>query len=135
MLNTITLQGRFTETPVLKTTNNGAAVTAFTLAVPRDYKTKDGQEITDFITCVAWRQTAEFICKYFDKGSAATVNGSLESRKFEDSNGNKRTAYEVKVEKIYFAGGKKSDNGQQATQQAAPAQDFEEIADDSDLPF
>ena len=134
MLNTITLQGRFTETPVLKTTNNGAAVTAFTLAVPRDYKTKDGQEITDFFTCVAWRQTAEFICKYFDKGSAATVNGSLETRKYEDKDGNKRTAYEVKVEKIYFAGGKKSDNAQ-ATPQAAPAQDFEEIDDESDLPF
>lgn len=135
MLNTITLQGRFTETPVLKTTNNGAAVTAFTLAVPRDYKTKDGQEITDFITCAAWRQTAEFICKYFDKGSAATVNGSLETRKYEDKDGNKRTAYEVKVEKIYFAGGKKSDNAQ-ATPQAAPAQDFEEIdVNDEDLPF
>lgn len=131
MLNTITLQGRFTETPVLKTTNSGAAVTAFTLAVSRDYKTKDGQETTDFITCVAWRQTAEFICKYFEKGSGAVIGGSLETRKFEDKDGNKRTAYEVKVEKIYFAGGKKSDNGQQA----APAQDFEEIDDDDLLPF
>ena len=134
MLNTITLQGRFTETPVLKTTNNGAAVTAFTLAVPRDYKTKDGKEITDFIDFVAWEKKAEFITRNFAKGEMITIIGSLETRKYEDSNGNKRTAYEVKVEKVYFAGGKKSDNVQQATQQAAPAQDFEEIDDDS-LPF
>ena len=105
MLNTITLQGRFTETPVLKTTNNGAAVTAFTLAVPRDYKTKDGQEITDFITCVAWEKKAEFITRNFARGEMTTISGSLETRKYEDSNGNKRTAYEVKVEKVYFAGG------------------------------
>jgi single-strand DNA-binding protein len=134
MLNTITLQGRFTETPVLKTTNNGAAVTAFTLAVPRDYKTKDGKEITDFIDFVAWEKKAEFITRNFARGEMTTISGSLETRKYEDKDGNKRTAYEVKVEKVYFAGGKKSDNGQ-ATPQAAPAQDFEEIDDDSDLPF
>ena len=135
MLNDIKVMGRFTETPVIKTTPNGTAVTAFTLAVPRDYKTKDGKEITDFITCVAWRQTAEFITRNFEKGKAAIVCGSLETRGYKDKNDNKRTAYEIKVEKVYFAGGKKSDNGQ-ATPQASPAQDFEEIdVNEEDLPF
>ena len=75
MLNTITIQGRFTETPVLKTTTNGLFVTAFSLAVPRDYKDKNGQEITDFLTCVAWKETADHICKYFQKESPYSKSG------------------------------------------------------------
>jgi single-strand DNA-binding protein len=124
--------GRFTDDPELRYTTTRTAVATFTLAVPRDYKTKDGQEITDFLTCVAWRQTAEFISKHFKKGSTALVSGSLETRGYKDKDGNKRTAYEIKVERVYFAGSKKSDNGQQA----APAQDFEEIdINEEDLPF
>jgi single-strand DNA-binding protein len=134
MLNNIILNGRLTETPELKSTAQGTPVASFTVAVPRDYK-KDGKEITDFIPCVAWRQTAEFVTRYFSKGSLIIVNGALESRKYEDSNGNKRTAYEVKADKVYFGGSKNEQAGattQQPTISAAP--DFEEINDD-DLPF
>lgn len=110
MLNTAILQGRFTSTPELKTTANGTPVTSFTLAIPRDYKGKDGQEVTDFIDCVAWRQTAEFAAKYFEKGSAAIVKGSIEVRSYEDKNGNKRKATEIKVDNLYFCETKKRDS-------------------------
>ena len=134
MLNTITIQGRFTETPVLKTTTNGLFVTAFSLAVPRDYKDKNGQEITDFLTCVAWKETADHICKYFQKGSQAIVRGALETRKYKDKNGNNRIAFEIKVERIYFAGSKQVEG----TQTPAPSSqaEFEEIdVNEDDLPF
>lgn len=136
MLNTITLLGRLTDSPELKQTQSGTFVTSFNLAVPRDFKTKDGQEITDFIPCVAWRKTAEFISKYFQKGSPAVVNGKLETRKYEDKDGNKRVAFEVNIENIYFAGGKNSDKGQETPQPAfTTARDFEEIGGEDDLPF
>lgn len=134
MLNTITIQGRFTETPVLKTTTNGLFVTAFGFAVPRDYKDKNGQEITDFFTCVAWKDKADFISKYFEKGAQAIISGSLETRKYKDKNDIMRTAFEIKVDRIYFARSKQAEG----TQTPAPSaqEEFEEIdVNEDDLPF
>lgn len=135
MLNTITIQGRFTETPVLKTTTNGLFVTAFTLAVPRDYKDKNGREITDFLNFVAWKETADFICKYFEKGAEVIIRGALETRKYKDKNDNNRIAFEIKVERAWFAGSKKEKEAAEPTTAAPSLQDFEEITDEDDLPF
>lgn len=141
MLNTVILHGRLTAKPELKTTGNGTSVTSFTLAVPRDYKGKNGEETTDFIDCVAWRQTAEFAAKYFEKGSAAIVKGSVEVRNYEDKNGNKRKAVEVKVDNLYFGETRKrSGDGAADTAGEIPnaAPDFREIPDidpEDDLPF
>ena len=107
MLNQLSIMGRFTAPPELKYTSNNTAVLSFTLAVDRDYSGKDKEKQTDFIECVAWRHTAEFISKYFTKGSRAGVTGKLYSRKWTDKDGNKRTAWEAQVDNIYFADSKK----------------------------
>ena len=107
MLNRICIMGRFTADPELKQTSGGN-VTNFSLAVERDFKTKDGEKITDFIPCVAWNGTAEFISKFFQKGSMAVVSGYLQSSRYE-KDGEKRTAWSVHVDKVYFADSKKKD--------------------------
>lgn len=135
MLNEITLHGRFVETPALKTTKSGSFVTTFSFAVPRDYKDKNGKEITDFLNCVAWTDKADFICKHFEKGEQAIIKGSLETRKYKDKNDVTRTAYEIKVDRIYFVGSKQNEGGQAAPQNLPSPQDFEEITDEDDLPF
>lgn len=112
MLNKIVLMGRLTADPELKRTNGGTSVTSFTLAVDRDFKSQSGEKQTDFVNCVAWRGTAEFISKHFHKGSMAVVAGSLQSHQYE-KNGDKRTAWEVLVESMYFADSKKSESSQQ----------------------
>ena len=130
MLNHITLAGRLTADPELRRTQNGIAVASFNLAVDQDYKAQNGDRGVDFIPIVAWRGTAEFAEKYFEKGQMAIVSGRLTSRRYEDKNGNKRTAYEVVASNIYFAGSK----GKSETDSAP--QSFEDLADDdSDLPF
>lgn len=130
MLNHITLMGRLTRDPELRRTGNGIAVASFTLAVDRDYKGQNGEKECDFIDIVAWRNTAEFAEKYFEKGQMAIVSGRLTSRRYEDKNGNKRTAYEVVASNIYFAGSKAKNETDSAPQR------FEDLADDdSDLPF
>lgn len=108
MLNRIVLMGRFTADPELKyTTNTQTPVTSFVLAVDRDYSVKgDNEKKTDFIACSAWRGSAEFICKYFRRGSLCAVVGRLESRQWQDKDGNNRTTWDVQVESIYFAGPK-----------------------------
>lgn len=108
MLNRICIMGRFTADPELKQTAGGVPVTTFSLAVERDFKTKDGEKITDFIPCVAWNGTAEFISKFFQKGSMAVVSGGLQSNRYE-KDGEKRTAWNVRTEYIYFADSKKKD--------------------------
>lgn len=108
MLNKALLQGRFTADPELRHTASNIPVTTFTLAVNRSYQ-KDGKQETDFINCVAWRSTAEFVCKYFKKGMLAVVDGSIQTRSYTDKDGNKRTAFEVVVDNIYFADSKKED--------------------------
>lgn len=130
MLNHITLAGRLTSDPELRRTQSGIAVASFNLAVDQDYKNQNGDRGVDFIPIVAWRNTAEFAEKYFEKGQMAIVSGRLTSRHYEDKNGNKRTAYEVVANSIYFAGSK-----QKSESDAAP-QTFSDLPDDdSDLPF
>ena len=103
MLNHIVIMGRLTRDPELRTTQSGVSVTSFTVAVDRDFGGRDGGEKqTDFIDCVAWRQTGEFISKYFTKGRMAVVSGRLQSRKWETKEGDKRTSWEVVVDNAYF---------------------------------
>ena len=116
MLNHITIMGRLTRDPELRYTQSQAPVASFTLAVDRDFSGRDGGEKqTDFIDCVAWRQTAEFVNKYFSKGSMAVVAGRLQIRDWNDRDGNKRRSAEVVVENIYFGESKRREEG------AAPA--------------
>ena len=109
MLNEIILQGRLTSDPELKTTPNGKSVTSFSLAVERDFSTGD-EKITDFINIVVWEKTADFVCKYFSKGRQMIVRGSLQSRKYQTQNGENRVAYEVRADKVWFAGDKAETN-------------------------
>ena len=108
MLNTITIMGRLTRDPELRRTGSGTAVASFTLAVDRDFSGKDGGEKEcDFIDCVAWRHTGEFVSKYFTKGRMAVVNGRLQIRPWTDKDGNKRRSAEVIAESVYFGDSKK----------------------------
>lgn len=130
MVNNINLMGRITRDPELRSTNAGTSVVDFVLAVDRDYTTKDGSERqTDFIECVAWKSTAEFIAKHFPKGSLISVVGRLQVRNWTDKDGNKRRKYEVEVEKAYFAGRNKPSN------EASPESRFEEADNTGELPF
>lgn len=113
MLNHITIMGRLTRDPELRFTQSQTPVASFTLAVDRDFAGRDGGEKqTDFIDCVAWRQSAEFVNKYFAKGSMAVVAGHLQMRDWTDRDGNKRRNAEVMVENIYFGEAKKNDSNQ-----------------------
>jgi single-strand DNA-binding protein len=112
MLNHITIMGRLTRDPELRRTGSGVAVANFTVAVDRDFSSKDGGEKeTDFIDCVAWRQTGEFVSKYFTKGSMAIVSGRLQIRNYTDKDNNKRRNAEVVADSVYFGDSKKSDQG------------------------
>lgn len=137
MLNICVCTGRLTADPELKATENQTSVVSFSLAVQRNYKNKDNDQYpTDFINCVAWRSTAEFIAGYFRKGSMMTVQGSLESRKFTDKDGHNRTIYEVKVDHAYFGdSGKKPENESKETKQPAEFEPDFGSDDDGDLPF
>lgn len=118
MLNHWVGMGRLTADPTLRTTKSGTAMATFTLAIDRDF---DKEKKTDFVSCVAWRNTAEFICRYFHKGQLMAVAGSLQSRDWEDRDGNKRTAWEIGVSSAYFAEKK--------------AETFTAVDDDEDVPF
>ena len=106
MLNHITIAGRLTVDPELRRTQNGIAVVSFTLAVDRDFKAQNGGRETDFISVVAWRNTAEFVDQYFGKGRMAIVSGRLQVRSYTDKEGGKRTVYEVVADSVYFGGDK-----------------------------
>lgn len=121
MLNHITLMGRLTKDPELRYTQTNTPVASFTIAVDRDF----GEKQTDFISIVAWKKTAEFVDKYFHKGSMIALSGRLQIRSYEDKDGNKRTAAEVVAYSVYFGETKK---------QSVDVQ-FEEIDDDDDIPF
>ena len=112
MLNHITIMGRLTRDPELRRTGSGVAVASFTLAVDRDFgKNDNGERETDFIDCVAWRQTGEFVSKYFTKGRMAVVSGRLQIRSWTDKDGNKRRTAEVVADNVYFGDSKRdSDN-------------------------
>ena len=112
MLNHITLMGRLVRDPELRRTGSGVAVASFRIAVDRDFQSKEGGERkADFIDCVAWRQTGEFISKYFTKGRMIVVDGRLEMRDWTDKDGNKRTVAEVVVANAYFGDSKRDDQG------------------------
>ena len=112
MLNHITIMGRLTRDTELRRTGSGIAVARFTLAVDRDFSAKDGGEReTDFIDCVAWRQTGEFVSKYFTKGRMAVVSGRLQIRNWNDKDGNKRRSAEVVADNVYFGDSKRDDQG------------------------
>ena len=133
MLNRIIVMGRLTADPELRRTGTGIAVTSFTVAVDRDYSGKDGGEKeTDFIDCVAWRSTGEFVEKYFTKGRMAVVSGRLQVRSYTDKDGNKRRTAEIIADSVYFGDSKNSNAGGVP----APAQSFAPYdVSDSELPF
>ena len=148
MINMVALMGRMTYEPELKSTPNGVSVLRFQVACDRNYQKDSQNRQADFIDCVAWRQTAEFISRYFHKGSMIAVEGTLQTSNYTDKDGNKRKQIEVLANNVSFCGGK-SENGSQGTQGAQNEQytqggmdinyddaDFEEIGnDDDDLPF
>lgn len=149
MLNHITIMGRLTRDPELRYTQSQIPVASFTLAVDRDFGSRDGGDRqTDFIDCVAWRQTAEFVSKYFTKGRMAVVSGRLQSRKWETKEGDKRTSWEVVADNIYFGDSRRDsdsgesrsvshgyDNSQRSTSSYAPSAFSELSDDDGELPF
>ena len=112
MLNRIIIMGRLVRDPELRTTQSGTSVTSFTLAVDRDFKSREsGEKGTDFIDVVAWRQTAEFVCKYFTKGRMAIAEGRLQIREWKDKDGNNRRTAEVVAENVYFGDSKRDGAG------------------------
>ena len=160
MLNHIVIMGRLTRDPELRRTGTGIAVASFTVAVDRDFGGRDGGEKeTDFIDCVAWRQTGEFVSKYFTKGSMIVVSGRLQIRSWTDKDGNKRRTAEVVADNVYFGESKRSNEGGSSyggnayggnsyaapaapaygggySAPAAPASDFAMLSDDdAQLPF
>ena len=139
MLNCAVLMGRLVADPELRTTTSGISVTSFRIAVDRSFVRQGEERQADFIDIVAWRQTADFVCRYFRKGSMIAVQGSIQTRAYEDKQGNKRTAVEVVADNVSFCGSK-AENGTQNdfppvanTAKPAAKVDFEEIDDDDDL--
>lgn len=139
MLNTICLVGRIVHDPELKNTNSGNAVTTFAVAVERNRSGQDGQKVVDYIDVVAWRKTAEFVSKYFHKGSWIAVNGSLQTRTYEDRDGKKRKVFEVVADNVHFCGGKESAPSGASKLDEFSAHAAETMVDfevyDDDIPF
>ena len=149
MLNHITIMGRLTRDPELRYTQSQTPVASFSLAVDRDFGGRDGSEKqTDFIDCVAWRQTAEFVNKYFTKGSMAVVSGRLQIRDWTDREGGKRRSAEVVVDNIYFGESKRREGGETRSDYRPAASSYESVSpsmgasafselgdDDGELPF
>ena len=146
MLNKVFIMGRLTRDPELRRTQSGTAVTSFSLAVDRDFKSQSGEKETDFIDVVAWRSTAEFVAKYFSKGRMAVVEGRLQIREWKDKDGNNRRSAEVIADNIYFGDSKRDGaDSYGAPAYGAPARasapmgghsDFAEIGEeDGELPF
>ena len=147
-MNVVAIMGRLTYEPELRVTPSNVSVLRFQIAVDRSYTPKNQERQADFIDCVAWRQTAEFISRYFHKGSMIAVEGSIQTSSYTDKNGNNRKQIEVVANNVSFCGSKSESNPQLASAQppqySAPPQsyasadtsDFEEIVDDDDdLPF
>ena len=151
MLNRIILMGRLTRDPELRRTGSGTAVTSFSLAVDRDFKSQSGEKETDFIDIVAWRSTAEFVSKYFTKGRMAVVEGRLQIRDWTDRDGGKRRSAEVVVDNIYFGESRRRDSSEGSSYDSrssyssyeaprsaspAPSSPFSDLDDgDGELPF
>ncbi len=154
MLNNVVLMGRLTADPELRHTPNGIAVSTFTLAVNRSYTKAGSERATDFIDVVVWRNTAEFVCKYFSKGQLMAVEGSIQTRTYQDKEGNNRKAFEVIANNVHFAESKRDSNSYAGSYEKSSAEtsyqqpkevvpsfengsddDFREIPADDDLPF
>lgn len=138
-LNHIVIMGRLARDPESRTTQSGVSVCNFTVAVDRDYKNGD-EKVTDWIDCVAWRGTAEFVQKYMSKGRMVVVSGSLQSKKWQDKDGNNRTSWEVQAQNVYFADSKRdgdSGSGGGSPAPASPDVTYEDLGDaqDGELPF
>ena len=140
-MNSVNLIGRICTDLELKTTNNGTSVISFCLAVDRKFKNAAGEKETDFINIVAWRKTAEFIYKYFSKGQQIAITGNIQTRNYEDKQGNKRTAFEVIADNVYFCGSKAENTNGQETQNnqkynvSVDTDDVHFLDDDEELPF
>ena len=163
MLNHIVIMGRLVKDPELRYTQSQVPVASFTVAVDRDFGGRDGAERqTDFVDCVAWRQTGEFVSKYFQKGRMIVVSGRLQSRKWQDRDGNNRTNWEIQADNVYFGDSKRESDGgysqnsyggqssfsnqsnsyggydsakQNASAPQVAANPYEELEDDGELPF
>ena len=130
MLNHIVIMGRLTRDPELRYTQSNTPVAGFTVAVDRDFGGRDGGEKqTDFIDCTAWRQTGEFVSKYFHKGSMIVVSGRLQSRKWEDRDGNKRTSWEINVDNVYFGESRRDSNAGDNSYGSRSADSYNRSAD------
>ena len=130
-MNKVMLMGRLTATPELKQTQSGNSVVSFCMAVDRRFQGQDGKREADFINCVAWRKTAEFVAKYFGKGRMIAVTGSIQTRRYTDRDGKDRTATEIIADEVYFCGDKQTET----TQTADYSGGFEEYKSDDELPF
>ena len=141
MLNKIIIMGRLTRDPELRRTGSGTAVTSFSLACDRDFKSQSGEKETDFIEVVAWKNTAEFVSKYFSKGRMAVVEGRLQIRDWVDKDGGKRRSAEVVADNVYFADSKRSESNDNQKENfnalsGRLSDDFVPISEeDGDIPF
>lgn len=135
MLNKIVLQGRICKDPELRRTGSGTPVTSFSLAVDRDFKSQSGEKETDFIDVVAWKNTAEFVSKYFAKGRMAVVDGRMQARDWTDNDGNKRRVYEVVADHVYFGDSKQEQRSFSPDPIGDQPVQFDEIEGDGLLPF
>ena len=133
MLNIVAVMGRLTKDPELKRTPNGVSVCTFSIACDRSYVKQGEERQTDFLDIVAWRNTAEFVCKYFAKGQLIAANGSLQSRRYEDKDGRKVTKYEIAADNVHFADSKPG--GQKGKAVENSTDDFSVIEEAEDLPF
>lgn len=139
MLNVIAIMGRLSRDPELRQTTTGKSVASFTLACSRGRKDASGKDLVDWIPVVAWEHTAEFVCKYFEKGSLIAIDGRLQSRTYKDRDGNNRTAIEIVANNANFAGSKSTGGGSNSVPAGnsynEPTVQYDEIEDEGDLPF
>lgn len=139
MLNVIAIMGRLSRDPELRQTTTGKSVASFTLACSRGRKDASGKDLVDWIPVVAWEHTAEFVCKYFEKGSLIAIDGRLQSRTYKDRDGNNRTAIEIVANNVNFAGSKSTGGGSNSVPAGGsynePTVQYDEIEDEGDLPF
>lgn len=139
MLNVIAIMGRLSRDPELRQTTTGKSVASFTIACSRGRKDDNGKDLVDWIPVVAWERTAEFVCKYFEKGSLIAIDGRLQSRTYKDRDGNNRTAIEIVANNANFAGSKSTGGGSNSVPTGGsynePTVQYDEIEDDGNLPF
>ena len=139
MLNVIAIMGRLSRDPELRQTTTGKNVASFTIACSRGRKDANGKDLVDWIPVVAWEHAAEFVCKYFEKGSLIAIDGRLQSRSYQDRDGNNRTAIEIVANNVNFAGSKSTGGGSNSVPAGGsrnePTVQYDEIEDEGDLPF